>query len=207
MNWENTPSTATPLTADNLNHMDEGIEQVTDGAIVLEAEITTARGEYANLGERLDTSDTAIAKKADRTNTLAGYGIINAYTKTEIINLLANKEDNSNKVSSKSSVTNESDNYPSIKYLNDNYYDFTELYASDEVDSLLADKYNSSNIESGSATLTPYSSQTGKSKSAVCTYKKVGDTLLATVTTFFVIKEKKKKDDEELERYLDSSIQ
>ena len=76
MNWENTPSTATPLTADNLNHMDEGIEQVTNGAIALEtevnqlksnaeidktnladvkSEITSARGEYDNLGQRLDT--------------------------------------------------------------------------------------------------------------------------------------------------------
>ena len=75
MNWENTPSTATPLTADNLNHMDEGIEQATDGAIVLEtevnqlksnaeidktnletvkSEITAARGESETLGERLD---------------------------------------------------------------------------------------------------------------------------------------------------------
>ena len=75
MNWENTPSTATPLTADNLNHMDEGIEQVTNGAIALEtevnqlksnaeidetnladvkSEITSARGESETLGERLD---------------------------------------------------------------------------------------------------------------------------------------------------------
>ena len=75
MNWENTPSTATPLTADNLNHMDEGIEQATDGVIVLEtevnqlksnaeidktnletvkSEITAARGDSETLGERLD---------------------------------------------------------------------------------------------------------------------------------------------------------
>ena len=33
---------APPLNADNLNHMDEGIERATDGAIALETEIATA---------------------------------------------------------------------------------------------------------------------------------------------------------------------
>ena len=123
MNWENTPSTATPLTAENLNHMDEGIEQATDGVIALETEIATARGDstdlntrftadeasleavkseiatargsQSSLGIRLDTVDTNLAKKADKTNTLAGYGIINAYTKTETLNFLAKKADKS----------------------------------------------------------------------------------------------------------------
>ena len=66
---------APALNADNLNHMDEGIEQATDGVIVLEtevnqlksnaeidktnletvkSEITAARGESETLGERLD---------------------------------------------------------------------------------------------------------------------------------------------------------
>lgn len=91
INWENTPSTATPLTADNLNHMDEGIEWATDGAIALETEIATARGGSNSLGARLDTVDANLTKKADKTSTLAGYGIINAYTKTEVLNLLAKK--------------------------------------------------------------------------------------------------------------------
>ena len=95
INWENTPSTATPLTADNLNHMDEGIEQATDGVIALETEITTARGSSNSLGARLDTVDTNLTKKADKTSTLAGYGIVNAYTKTEMLNLLAKKADKS----------------------------------------------------------------------------------------------------------------
>lgn len=177
MNWENTPSTATPLTADNLNHMDEGIEQATDGAIALEAEvnqlkgnaeidetnletvkseITAARGESETLGERLDNLlpdevgvittdhmrdgsvkaskiandaittdkiiakaitasklslelltlinsvankadtadvDTALAKKADKSTTLDGYGITDAYTKATVKTLLAGKLD------------------------------------------------------------------------------------------------------------------
>ena len=119
MNWENTPSTATPLTADNLNHMDEGIERATDGAIALETEIATARGDSADLntrftadeasieavkseittarggsnslGARLDTVDTNLAKKADKSTTLAGYGITDAYTKEKTDQKLAQK--------------------------------------------------------------------------------------------------------------------
>lgn len=54
---------APPLNADNLNHMDEGIERATDGAIALETEIATARGGSNSLGARLDTVDTNLAKK------------------------------------------------------------------------------------------------------------------------------------------------
>ena len=121
MNWENTPSTATPLTADNLNHMDDGIERATDGAIALESEIATARGDSADLntrftadeasieavkseiatarggqnslGARLDTVDTNLTKKADKTSTLAGYGITDAYTKEKTDQKLARKLD------------------------------------------------------------------------------------------------------------------
>ena len=202
MNWENTPSTATPLTADNLNHMDEGIEQATDGAIALETEIATARGGSNSLGARLDTVDANLTKKADKTSTLAGYGIINAYTKTEVLNLLAKKEDNSNKVSDSSQITDYTQNYPSIKYLTDNYWDSADSYSSDEVDILLnakadnktlnerlarmdmsiGSKYDSSNIELGTATLTPYSTLIDKIKSATCLYEKIGDIVIVNVT-------------------------
>ena len=202
MNWENTPSTATPLTADNLNHMDDGIEWATDGAIALETEITTARGNHNSLGARLDTVDTNLAKKADKTSTLAGYGIVNAYTKAEMLNLLAKREDNSNKVSDSSQITDYTQNYPSIKYLTDNYWDSADSYSSDEVDILLnakadnktlnerltrmdmsiGSKYDSSNIELGTATLTPYSTQIDKIKSATCLYEKIGDIVIVNVT-------------------------
>ena len=82
---------APPLNADNLNHMDEGIERATDGAIALETEIATARGSSNSLGARLDTVDTNLAKKADKANTLAGYGITDAYTKERTDQKLAQK--------------------------------------------------------------------------------------------------------------------
>ena len=87
MNWENTPSTATPLTADNLNHMDEGIEQATDGAIALETEIATARGGSNSLGARLDTVDTNLAKKADKAN----QGEIGATLSGSVVKVLVEK--------------------------------------------------------------------------------------------------------------------
>ena len=135
---------APALNADNLNHMDEGIEQATDGVIALETEITTARGDSADLntrftadkasleavkseiatargssnslGARLDTVDTNLAKKAnksdvdsinsrlqnteaaltnkaDKATTLAGYGISDAYTQEEVQKKLNRKLD------------------------------------------------------------------------------------------------------------------
>ena len=110
---------APALNADNLNHMDEGIERATDGAIALESEIATARGNSADLntrftadeasleavkseittarggqnslGARLDTVDTNLANKADKASILAGYGITDAYTKEKTDQKLAQK--------------------------------------------------------------------------------------------------------------------
>ena len=145
-------------------------------------EVENARGSHNSLGARLDTTDANLANKADKTSTLAGYGIINAYTKTEVLNLLAKKEDNSNKVSFKTDITDSSANYPSIKYLNDYYYNASETYSSEETDKLLATKYDSSNIESGTSTLTPYSTVADKIKSANCTYKTIGDIVIVSAT-------------------------
>ena len=82
---------APALNADNLNHMDEGIEQATNGAIALETEIATARGDQSSLGARLDTADANLANKADKSTTLAGYGITDAYTKEKTDQKLAQK--------------------------------------------------------------------------------------------------------------------
>ena len=46
----------------------------------------------------------------------------------------------------------------------------------------LATKYDSSNIELGTATLTPYSTQIDKIKSATCLYEKIGDIVIVDVT-------------------------
>lgn len=190
INWENTPSTATPLTADNLNHMDEGIERATDGAIALESEIATARGSSNSLGARLDTADANLAKKANKSDIdsinsrlqTAEKALTGKANATDVANALKSKEDNLNKVSSKTGITDSSTNYPSIKYLDDFYYDANEAYSSEETDKLLATKYDSSNIESGTSTLTPYSTVADKIKSANCTYKTIGDIVIVSAT-------------------------
>lgn len=46
----------------------------------------------------------------------------------------------------------------------------------------LANKYDSSNIESGTSTLKPYSTVTDKIKSASCTYKTIGEIVIVSAT-------------------------
>lgn len=58
----------------------------------------------------------------------------------------------------------------------------TKSYSASEVDALLANKYDSSNIESGTSTLTPYSTIVDKIKSASCTYKTIGDVVIVSAT-------------------------
>lgn len=115
---------------------------------------------------------------------------------------ITKKEDNSNKVSDSSQITDYTQNYPSIKYLTDNYWDSADSYSSDEVDILLnakadnkslnerlvrmdmsiGSKYDSANIESGTSKLTPYSTVTNKIKSAGCMYKTIGDVVIVSAT-------------------------
>lgn len=172
MNWENTPSTATPLTADNLNHMDEGIERATDGAIALESEIATARGSHDSLGARLDTADANLANKADKSTTLAGYGITDAYTKEKTDQKLAQK------LNSMPFDSEPKNNSPC--YLTSGAVYSALLVKADKT--ALATKYDSSNIESGTSKLTPYSTITDKIKSASCTYKTIGDIVIVSTT-------------------------
>lgn len=115
---------------------------------------------------------------------------------------ITKKEDNLNKVSDSSQITDYTQNYPSIKYLTDNYWDSADSYSSDEVDILLnakadnkslnerlvrmdmsiGSKYDSANIESGTSKLTPYSTVTNKIKSASCMYKTIGDVVIVSAT-------------------------
>lgn len=175
---------APPLNADNLNHMDDGIEQATNGAIALETEITTARGDSADLntrftadeasleavkseittargssnslGARLNGIDSAVTNKAEKSTVsqlsarmqTAEKALTGKANATDVGNALKSKEDNSNKVSSKTDITDSGTNYPSIKYLNDFYYDANEVYSSEEMDKLLGNKADSNFVYS-----------------------------------------------------------
>lgn len=58
----------------------------------------------------------------------------------------------------------------------------TKSYSASEVDALLANKYDSSNIESGTSKLTPHSNVADKIKSAICVYKTIGDIVIINAT-------------------------
>ena len=72
----NTPLTlkvmVTPSLAENSKISSESIGTFVE----ISREIATARGGQNSLGARLDTVDTNLAKKANKANTLAGYGIM-----------------------------------------------------------------------------------------------------------------------------------
>lgn len=146
---------APALNADNLNHMDEGIERATDGAIALESEIATARGGQNSLGARLDGIDSSVSNKADKSTVsqlsarmqTAEKALTGKANATDVANALKSKEDNSNKVSSKTDITDSSANYPSIEYLNEYYYDANETYSSAETDEFLGNKADEVDVD------------------------------------------------------------
>jgi hypothetical protein len=195
---------APALNADNLNHMDEGIERATDGVTAVEealktatadlttvkSEVETARGSSSSLNARLNGIDSAVTNKAEKSTVsqlsarmqTAETSLAGKANATDVANALKGKEDDSNKVSSKTDITDSSTNYPSIEYLGEYYYDANEVYSSEETDKLLATKYDSANIESGTSTLTPYSTVTDKIKNANCTYKTIGDIVIVSAT-------------------------
>ena len=84
---------------------------------------------------------------------------------------ITKKEDNSNKVSDSSQITDYTQNYPSIKYLTNNYWDSADSYSSDEVDTLLNAKADNKSLN-----------VTNKIKSASCMYKTIGDVVIVSAT-------------------------
>ncbi|WP_440447716.1 hypothetical protein, partial [Ruminococcus sp.] len=107
-NWEDAPSTATPLCAENLNKIENGIYENS-------IDIALADGNIHTLSDRITAINTALSTKADRTEvdgqiteldesvslkvnlkadkatTLAGYGIEDAYTKADVSKALSYK--------------------------------------------------------------------------------------------------------------------
>lgn len=186
----NTPLTlkvmVTPSLAENSKINSESAGSFAE----ISREVATARGKFSSLNARLNGIDSAVTNKAEKSTVsqlsarmqTAETSLAGKANATDVNDALKAKEDNSNKVISKTDITDSSTNYPSIKYLNDFYYDANEAYSSEETDKLLATKYDSSNIESGTSKLTPYSTITDKIKSASCTYKTIGDIVIVSAT-------------------------
>lgn len=163
---------APPLNADNLNHMDEGIERATDGAIALETEIATARGDSADLNTRFTADETSLeAVKSEIATARGGQNSLGARL---------DKTDKSiaRKLDSMPFDSEPKNNSPC--YLTSGTVYNALLVKADKT--ALATKYDSSNIESGTSKLTPYSTVTDKIKSASCTYKTIGDIVIVSAT-------------------------
>lgn len=181
--------------------------------------------EFASVtsGDTSSTDGTALYFKSGTKDPIK---VITANDNTFIT--LADKEDNINKAIDKSINDNTNTlKYPSLKYLYSYFYDFNEIdelledkanttdittinsnisqlstditnintnlennyYTSDTINgirnsllSAISLKYDSSNIELGTATLTPYSTQIDKIKSATCLYERIGDIVIVNVT-------------------------
>lgn len=95
-------------------------------------------------------AQNTISAKADKTE-------LEAYEKSD------------NKIYTEEDITDVDLNYPSVLYLNEYYYKFNET------DELLAEKYDSSNIETGSGTLTANDANADKINSAQFEYQKIGN--------------------------------
>ena len=165
---------APALNADNLNHMDEGIEWATDGVTVVEealktatadlttvkSEVETARGSSSSLNARLNGIDSSVTNKAEKSTVSqlsarmqsAETSLTGKANATDVANALKAKEDNSNKVSSKTDITDSRVNYPSIEYLEAYYYKANELYSAEETNELLGDKANANSVYSKTET-------------------------------------------------------
>ena len=197
---------APPLSAATLNHMDDGIEAATEGVTALEKVVANKADNQAvytkeeadavlnrkeNLSNKVSIVDFQNASegnypsiaalynyhnnyvvtcyedienlgndKADKAATLAGYGIEDAYTKSYL-----DKEFNS-KLDNRGFDTEPQSNSPN-------------LMTSGNIYNALLNKYDSSNIEAGSGSLTVYTPAAVESnlvKSCTFRYQKTGNT-------------------------------
>ena len=159
-NWEDAPSTATPLCAESLNKIENGIYENSIDIVLADGNINTlseriiaintalsAKADKTELEDEItDIDETVTMKinlKADKATTLAGYGIDDAYTKTYVSKALSYKLDK------KPFDTEPVKNSP-------NYITSGTLYnCVNTLNQNIAAKYDSSNIESGTGSLTP----------------------------------------------------
>lgn len=159
-NWEDAPSTATPLCAENLNKIENGIYENSIDIALADSNIYTlseritainttlsAKADRTEVDEQITDIDETVTKKinlkADKANTLAGYGITDAYDKTYINRALKFKLD------AKPFDTAPKENSP-------NYITSGTLYNSvNALNQTIATKYDKSNIESGTGELSP----------------------------------------------------
>ena len=123
-------------------------------------EVATARGKYDNLNARLNGIDSSVSNKAEKSTVsqlsarmqTAETSLAGKANTMDVANALKAKEDNANKVISKTDITDSNTNYPSIEYLDAYYYKANELYSSEETDELLGNKADVNSVYSKAET-------------------------------------------------------
>lgn len=123
-------------------------------------EVENARGGQNSLGARLNGIDSSVSNKADKSTVsqlsarmqTAETSLAGKANATDVADTLKAKEENANKVSSKTDITDSRVNYPSIEYLEAYYYKANELYSAEETDKLLGDKANANSVYSKTET-------------------------------------------------------
>lgn len=106
------------------------------------------------------------------------------YDYNEIDELLENKANTTDITTINSNISQLSTDITNINTnLENNYYTRDTINGiRGSLLSAISLKYDSSNIESGTSKLTPYSTITDKIKSASCTYKTIGDIVIVSAT-------------------------
>ena len=75
------------------DYADENDANTVYDDTALAGRVTAAEGQITTLEGQVSANETAIAGKADKATTLAGYNISDAYTKTEVDSAIADKAD------------------------------------------------------------------------------------------------------------------
>ena len=151
--------------------------------------ITENDNTFITIPNKEDNINKAIDKSInDNINTLKypslKYLYSYFYDFNEIDELLENKANTTDITTINSNISQLSTDITNINTNLENNY-----YTSDTINgirgsllSAISLKYDSANIESGTSTLTPYSTVTDKIKSASCTYKTIGDIVIVSAT-------------------------
>lgn len=151
--------------------------------------ITANDNTFITITNKEDNINKAIDKSTnDDINTLKypslKYLYSYFYDYNEIDKLLENKANTTDITTINGNISQLSTDITNININLENNY-----YTSDTINNIrnsllsaISLKYDSANIESGTATLTPYSTQIDKIKSATCLYEKIGDIVIVNVT-------------------------
>jgi len=75
INWQNSPNVATPLSAENLNKMDKGIDDCDNAIEVLTNQIATLNNNLDNLSNKLGRVNQVIAHMTNADNEEISFSV------------------------------------------------------------------------------------------------------------------------------------